>query len=302
MEGNSVSILDEKVGHNGISHVHESFKKEKSEKSREHFFLDFLRPYLVIPDSISIEAPVPVVISGMATSSIGMRELPYAGLPFSLNGSDLRHEIIRASNQFNHHVLLLSGLCSSNDVMRGEEVQLLGLQEYHDVANEVLFILPGTHSKHILVKDNEVISFKTYITGEMFNLLSTYSVLKNSIEKSASLDKSSFKAGLKLSKENILNGTFSIRAMSLLQKVEDSRNYSLLSGLLIGAELNDLIHLNIPICLCAHENLSRSYALALQELPLRQKYTVISPKQVDESVIYGQKIILESVWNQLKNL
>src|SRR5690606_28554761 len=104
---------------------------------------------------------------------------------------------------FDHDVLLLSGLCSVNDVMRGEEVQLLGLQRYND-NTDALFILPGTHSKHIRVKENNIISFKTYITGELFQILSTHSLLKNSIVKSSTIDKEAFRKGLALSGGNIL--------------------------------------------------------------------------------------------------
>lgn len=286
--------MNEVANQYGCGHVNQAFKNKKESVCREDYFLDFLRPYLQIPDSVPIEDTVPVIISGMATSSIGIREIPYSPLPFALDGSSLLYEIIPCSNRFAHDVLLLSGLCDYNDVMRGEEVQLLGLQQ-HNYDSEGLYILPGTHSKHIYVKDNAIISFKTYITGEMFHLLSTYSLLKNSITKSSSIDREAFRTGLSLSRGNTLHDVFTIRASKLLQNTENSANYSLLSGLLIGTELRDLSDLNVPIYLCAHENLSDSYLLALQELSLQSRCTVIPSHQVDESVVYGQKTIAERI-------
>src|SRR5690606_35018513 len=184
---NSISVLHELSNHYGCSYVFDLFKSEKDNIVREDYFLNFLRPYLVIPDMYS-DKTIPVVISGMATSSIGIRELPYAPLPFVCDGSSLQYDIIPHNSKFAHDVLLLSGLCSTNDVMRGEETQLLGLLNYNH-STEALFILPGTHSKHIWVSENNIISFKTYITGELFQILSDYSLLKNNIVKPSSMDK-----------------------------------------------------------------------------------------------------------------
>src|SRR5690606_3822078 len=122
-----------------------------------------------------------------------------------LDGSSLRHEMIRCSEKFDHNVLLLSGVCSEDDVMRGEEVQLLGLLQQQTRDSKALFILPGTHSKHIHVKGNHIAFFKTYITGEMFQVLSTYSLLKNSLARPLSIDKEAFQKGLELSQGNILH-------------------------------------------------------------------------------------------------
>jgi len=296
---NSTTVLHETSNHYGCGYVFDLYKNEKNSVDREDYFLNFLHPYLTLPEIISSEYPVPVVISGMATSSIGIRELPYAALPFAVDGSSLRYDIIPHSSQFNHDVLLLSGICSTNDVMRGEEIQVIGLQQNYNPSAEALFILPGTHSKHIRVKENHIVSFKTYITGELFQLLSTHSLLKNSIVKSSVIDKKSFRKGLARSGGNLLHDIFTIRASSLLQKAENSSNYSFLSGLLIGTELRDIALLHIPIYLCAHTNLSESYTLAIQELSLQQQCTVVPSDQVDKSVIYGQKMILDNVWDKL---
>lgn len=293
--GDDLTIIKETTNQYGCAYVFDSFNDEKEAICREDYFLDFLRPYLIIPNSILPTSPITVVISGMATSSIGLREMPYACLPFNLDGSNSIYELIQRSEQFEYDVLLLSGISSSSDVMRGEEVQLLGLFQHHNQQTEALFILPGTHSKHIYVKDNNILSFKTFITGEMFNLLSTHSLLKNSIEKSFTIDKNAFQEGIRLSEGNLLNNVFSIRASSLLQKTDSTSNFSLLSGLLIGTELRSIKNLDLPIFLCAHKNLAESYSLALQELSMLERCEVIPYKEVDEAVILGQKSMIEKI-------
>lgn len=293
---NNITLLQESTAPYGCSTVDATFKEEKRDISREDFFLEFLKPLLQIPYQITADNPIPVIISGMAASGIGIRELPYSPLPFSLKGTDLKHAWLPRSVNFKHPVLLLSGLSSKDDVMRGEEMQLLGLQQYLDYTNKAICVLPGTHSKHILVKDQKIISFKTYITGELFHLLSTYSLLKNSITKTTELHIDAFRKGLELSRENILNTAFTIRAGSLLHNADSVSNYSLLSGILIGTELRTLADTDIPVFLCAHENLSLRYSLAIQALSLQEQCRIIPVKEVDESVIYGQKIMLETLW------
>lgn len=72
-------------------------------------------------------ANIPIVISGMVSSSVGMAELPYAELPFSVDGCGAMVEQMEQTESFPHDVLLISGVRSEQDVMRGEETQLIGL-------------------------------------------------------------------------------------------------------------------------------------------------------------------------------
>src|SRR5450432_1404958 len=121
----------------------------------------------------------------MASSTLGMVELPYKELPFLADGSDLRVETIYANGLFHHDVLLISGARTGDDVMRGEETQLVGCAlgaGYATQAGEQVFIFPGTHSKHVVVREGRVIAFKTYMTGEFFELLSKKSILAGDVE------------------------------------------------------------------------------------------------------------------------
>ncbi len=63
----------------------------------------------------------------MASSSIGMKELPYARLPFALDGGHVQLMYFREERVFPHEIMLISGVKSDHDVMRGEETQLIGL-------------------------------------------------------------------------------------------------------------------------------------------------------------------------------
>ena len=215
---------------------------------------------------------IPVIISGMASANIGMKNLPYKSIPFSTTGNDLGVEIINATKDFNHNMLLISGIRSDCDVMRGEETQLIGSIAGNS-ENEDLYIFPGTHSKHIMVKNGMANEFKTYLTGEVFNLLSTKSILSKSVEKitrlSSSQDIQSFEKGVEDSlHENILNSIFQVRTNDLFQKASKSAGYCYMSGLLIGTEVKD-ISTDVSCTIVCDDIISDFYSIALKKIKVK---------------------------------
>jgi 2-dehydro-3-deoxygalactonokinase len=150
-------------------------------------------------------------------------------------------------------------------VMRGEETQAAGALALHPGFDGVL-CLPGTHSKWLQVSAGEVVSFQTFMTGELFALLSTQSVLRHSMAEG--WDDAAFDAGLSeaLSRpERIAARLFSLRAESLLHALPGAAARSRLSGLLIGIELagSKPYWLGQAVKLVGAAKLSASYARAL---------------------------------------
>jgi 2-dehydro-3-deoxygalactonokinase len=206
----------------------------------------------------------------MASSNIGMMELPYKELPFNADGSDLHVKIIEASDEFKHEILLISGAKTASDVMRGEETQLSGCGKISS-RKEQIFIFPGTHSKHIVIKENQAIDFKTYMTGEFFSLLSKNSILSGNVEETdSSLDGTilkNFEDGVANSQQhNLLHASFLTRTNGLFNRNTKNENYFYLSGLLIGTELKDLIHERYPINIVCNETQKKFYLAAFQKL------------------------------------
>lgn len=166
----------------GIQEVYNSWSEEGQEQEREAFYYRYLQENIALlakKVGRSLEG-IPIIVSGMASSSIGMKELPYASLPVSLEHPELQLDITENIQGFPHKMILISGICSDHDVIRGEETQLFGLAARHNIENGIC-ILPGTHSKHISIEHNEVVDFETFLTGELFNLLLSKSILKNSM-------------------------------------------------------------------------------------------------------------------------
>ncbi|MEA1950850.1 MAG: 2-dehydro-3-deoxygalactonokinase, partial [Planctomycetota bacterium] len=232
---------------------------------------------------------IPIVISGMAGSSIGWRELPYAKLPFALDGKDaLWQDLNNASDQQDQawhgaSVYLFSGLRGDQDVLRGEETQVIGAAQLPQVAplvDDAIILLPGTHSKHIEVVDRRIKDFHTHITGELYHTLRHYGSLQHSTESSSDHDDEplllagptleAFCEGLDQStKASLSANLFRVRSRQLLDGCEPSSNSAFLSGLLIGCEVLALRHQwpgRRPLVLCAGRRLSEPYQIAIETL------------------------------------
>jgi len=232
---------------------------------------------------------ITIVMSGMASSSIGMMELPYKDLPFHLDGSDVLTETISPLPHLRHTILFISGAKTNEDVMRGEETKLLGC-DIENKAVRQLLILPGTHTKHVTVEGDKVINFSTYMTGELFSLLSTKSVLAASVAKDDTEhagDNTSFfiKGVTEGASSNMLNSIFHVRTSRLFNYHTQQQNYQYLSGLLIGSELKDLLdQKQSAVLLIATGVLAPLYQQALQALNMKTNKIA----DADEALIAGQ--------------
>ena len=236
-----------------------------------------------------------LVISGMASSGIGMVELEYKLIPVNTTGNDFVVHKIDPTDDFKHQIIIVSGVKSSGDVMRGEETIITGC-EINNTSDEQLFILPGTHSKHIIVKDGMITNFKTFLTGELFDLLATKSILSGSVKKENSTSKevdSSFETSVQHGAyNNLLNSLFNVRTNMLFSKLSQNENYYYLSGLLIGAELKDVFHSDYrTITIVSDEKLLPLYSKALSILKINKNVHCIA---ADKALIKGQSINYKS--------
>jgi 2-dehydro-3-deoxygalactonokinase len=139
---------------------------------------------------------------------------------------------------------------------------LLGC-EIHD--GDWLIIFPGTHSKHVTVKNKVVVDFKTYMTGEVFDLLSNQSILSKSVQRNSNEHKAQFEKGVKEGAAgNLLNTAFHVRTNQLFNKNQPGENYHYLSGLVIGNELKDIRSGNEKIILAANQKFGELYSSAIE--------------------------------------
>lgn len=250
---------------------------------------------------------LPVVISGMASSTLGIVELPYAPLPFSLKGDNAVWYRMEPSELFPHPVILLSGVRGRDEVMRGEEVQLLGIMETINLLatkNNLIVILPGTHSKHVHISDDQITKIETYITGELFSIMSNNGLLKESVRPAGlslrQKDWDIFREGIACSgTTNMLQALFKVRTNQLFERFTMQENYTYLSGLLIGYELKELLDKDISrIILCSESELFEHYKYALKYLGLYDRTYLIGRDEAKRATVIGQLVIANKCLHQ----
>ncbi|MEH3106866.1 MAG: 2-dehydro-3-deoxygalactonokinase [Sphingomonas fennica] len=176
---------------------------------------------------------LPVLAAGMVGSTRGWREAPYVPAPAGLA------EIAAALLPVADGVRLVPGMAQhagSPDVMRGEEVQVLGAVAAGLVPADALVIQPGTHAKWVTVAGGRIAGWRTRMTGELFALLRDRSILAEMMAAPAAPGPA-FAEGIGRGGEDLLGALFEVRASVLLGRRDAADGAAFASGLLIGAEI-----------------------------------------------------------------
>lgn len=216
------------------------------------------------------DAGLPVVLSGMVGSRQGWREAPYARCPA---GAD---DIVTSLATIDHAgraIALVPGLSTENDgmpdVMRGEETQIFGALALSG-QGDGLFLLPGTHSKWVEVRNSRIASFRTFMTGEVFGALKDHTILGRLMNEGSDAD--GFARGVREgaavgSAGALLNRMFATRTYGLMDKLSGAALSDYLSGLLIGAEVAEATRqTRSAVTIIASRTLAQRYTDALRLL------------------------------------
>jgi 2-dehydro-3-deoxygalactonokinase len=225
----------------------------------------------MVGEWIATHGVLPIILSGMIGSRQGWKEAPYAKCPAGAA------DVVKALAKIDHDGLpisLVPGLVTENDgmpdVMRGEETQILGaLASSED--KEGLFLLPGTHSKWAEISGGRIVSFHTFMTGEVFGALKDHTILGRLMREGAP-NADGFARGVKEgaalgSAGALLNRIFATRSYGLMDKLLDTALNDYLSGLLIGAEITEAAgRTKSTVTIIAGAALAQRYSDALKLL------------------------------------
>ena len=210
---------------------------------------------------------LPLLLAGMIGSNRGWKEAPYVPCPAGIG--ELAAALVWAGEReaIVPGVSYLKG--DRADVMRGEEVQLLGAVAARLVDPMSMICHPGTHNKWATLRQGKIAEFRTVMTGELFNLLKEHSILSDLLK--GPVDPNDiFKQAARYAIENeaLPAELFTVRARVLLgqAKKEDAAAYT--SGILIGTDIR--IGLTVPtaakITLIGRPELTRLYAAAIGQV------------------------------------
>lgn len=216
---------------------------------------------------------VPVVACGMVGARQGWAEAPYVDTPS--RPLDAARFVRVATADRRIAVTIIHGMCQIDpaDVMRGEETQLAGLLALEPGFSGTA-CLPGTHSKWATLGRDRVAGFRTFMTGEIFALLSEQSILRHSVGNASEPDEGAFAEAVTESASApgaLAAWLFSTRAQGLLGTLRPAEALARISGLLVGMEVCAMraAWIERPLVLIGAPALCGLYARALTLLGAR---------------------------------
>lgn len=221
----------------------------------------------------------PVYASGMIGSNIGWAEAPYADAP--AGAGDIAAAAVPALIGETAVRIIPGVACrrafdDAPDVMRGEEVELLGLAAMGHGAG--VAALPGTHTKWVRLEGGRIVDFFTAMSGEIYDRLTLQGLLASIVEGEAE-DGEAFQAGVATGRARRLGlGTllFGARARVMRGDLARGDSASYIRGLLIGTEIADALDAcpglaDAPVPLIGNEPLSRLYGAALASVGVESR-------------------------------
>jgi 2-dehydro-3-deoxygalactonokinase len=207
---------------------------------------------------------LPLLLAGMIGSTRGWVEVPYVPCPADLAALAGQVHWVEPGR-----TAIVPGLSiranGHADVMRGEEVQVLGAIESGAIAADSIVCHPGTHNKWVRTSGGLVVDFRTVLTGEMFGLLRDRGILAELLVGEVAPG-DAFAAGVErgLQSPTLTAELFSVRARVLLGDLARGDAAAFVSGLLIGADVAVGLALagNAQLNIMGEPELTRLYAAA----------------------------------------
>ncbi|HSX56583.1 MAG TPA: 2-dehydro-3-deoxygalactonokinase [Sphingomonas sp.] len=178
---------------------------------------------------------LPMLLAGMVGSNIGWQAAPYVPAPAGVG--ELAANLLRIDSR----TAIVPGVSTladgRPDVMRGEEVQLLGAVAAGLTPGDALLVQPGTHCKWAEMREGRIAGFTTAMTGELFALLRTHGLLAAQLTGEVTAN-AAFRDGVETAKRRDLAASlFGIRAAKMLGTRDDAHAAAYASGLLIGSDV-----------------------------------------------------------------
>lgn len=238
-------------------------------------FAESLRELL---QRLSAPADSTVVMAGMVGSATGWQDVPYldAGQPVTAWARQLV-PVAGAARWF-----IVPGCCWQQgdevDVMRGEETQLLGAWSW--APRDGWYVLPGTHSKWVQLRDGRVVQLRTCMSGELYALLSRHGTLASLMPPAAGgraddplVHAQAFAQGVHAAgRGGLSRELFGCRARVVTGRLRREEAGAYLSGLLLGTEWHEALAHGLPrdaaVCVIGCPALSRLHLRCAQVLGL----------------------------------
>ena len=231
----------------------------------------------------------PMLLAGMVGSTIGWKNAEYVAAPAGLG------DIARALLWGDSRTAIVPGLSIQTagraDVMRGEEIHFLGADALVRLEHGDLLCQPGTHNKWAQIEHGRIVDFITVMTGEIFDLLRTHSILSHNLGGKVRASDAFLQGVKEGAGQDILASLFAVRARSVLGLTQQGDAADFASGLLIGADVAKRIEPGKRVHVIAGHTMGGLYAAAIQALGGEVLFL-----DCDAAFIAGISALADLVW------
>ena len=209
--------------------------------------------------------PECIIAAGMITSEFGLYNLPHTALPAGIAELSAAAKMVSLPDICAIPFCFVAGVktCSDlekTDMMRGEECEIFGLAQ-----TDGTYVLPGSHSKVITLKNGKIEGFKTLLSGEMAAALAGSTILRDAVDFSATLDEEWLLKGYQYCKKNGLNeALFKVRILDKLLNATKAQSYSFFLGAVLEGEIRTILSADDAVFVAGKKELRDATIILLQ--------------------------------------
>ncbi len=202
-----------------------------------------------------------VLASGMITSEFGLYKVDHIHAPAGIKEL---HDSICTVNlagisdipfSFIPGIILSGNNLSQTDMMRGEETELVGLN--NELEANCIYVLPGSHSKIIQLDSlGRICRFSTMLTGEMIYSLTENTILKSVVDlNQKETDNEYLIKGYEYCESSGINETlFKVRVLNNVYNCSKKQIYSFFMGAVLHDEIKKICQLEVPKVIIGGKN------------------------------------------------
>lgn len=193
-----------------------------------------------------------ILASGMITSNVGLVEVAHLWAPVGIQ--ELANGIVRhyLPEVVNKEIWFVPGVknniteitlenCEAMDIMRGEEVETIGLLKRLNVEGPALMILPGSHSKFVSVDhQGKITGCLTSLAGELISEITNNTIIASSVNHSLATEFKKnmviegYKKGIKV---GISRTAFLVRILDQFTGMSVNEKANFLLGAVLSADI-----------------------------------------------------------------
>lgn len=256
--------------------------RDVAKKNNNNILIDSVKKLLesaLKRAGITSEQVDAIVASGMITSDLGLCHIPHLKAPVGIEQL-AENAVMKIIPEITHlPIWFIPGIkntvenltlenCDAMDMMRGEEVEVLGVLEECKINTPTLIVLPGSHSKLVKIDENQrIIGCVTTMAGELLDVFTHQTVLANSLRKGFAQhidDDYLFQGADMCKKVGITRAAFTVRILDIFTDASDDQRASFLLGAVLYADIATMKH---SVAL----NLSSETAIVISGKPILQE-------------------------------